>query len=152
MNKIASPTHAENPSAPTLDQIPVAQLKGVGSALAAKLARINIHSLQDLLFHLPLRYLDRTRVTAIGALQPGTYAVIEGEVRGCDVIIGRRRSLVVRLQDSSGTTSLRFYHFSNAQKQRLTNGTWLRVFGETRRGAAGLEFYHPEYDPLDDLS
>lgn len=152
MNKIASPAQAENQCVQTLDQIPVTQLKGVGAALAAKLAKINIHSVQDLLFHLPLRYMDRTRITPIGALQPGTYAVIEGEVRGCDFVIGRRRSLVVRLQDGSGTASLRFYHFSNAQKQRLTNGTWLRVFGETRRGAAGLEFYHPEYDPLDDLS
>jgi ATP-dependent DNA helicase RecG len=139
-------------SGPTLDQLPVSQLKGVGANLTAKLAKIGIHSLQDLLFHLPLRYLDRTRVTPIGALQPNTNAVIEGEVRACDVVMGRRRSLVVRLQDGTGTTSLRFYHFSNAQKQRLVNGTWLRVFGETRRGAAGLEFYHPEYDPLDEAS
>lgn len=131
------------------EQMPVTQLKGVGAVLLSKLAKIGIHTLQDLLFHLPLRYLDRTRITPIGALQPNSHAVIEGEVRVCDVVMGRRRSLVVRLQDGTGTTSLRFYHFSNAQKQRLTPGTWLRVFGETRRGAAGLEFYHPEYDLLE---
>lgn len=133
----------------TLDQIAVTALKGVGAQLALKLAKIGIHSLQDLLFHLPLRYMDRTRITPIGALEPNVNAVIEGEIRACDVVMGRRRSLVCRLQDSSGSINLRFYHFSNAQKQRLEIGTGLRAFGETRRGAAGLEMYHPEYDLLD---
>ena len=137
---------------PDLDRLAVTSLKGVGATLAAKLAKIGIFSLQDLLFHLPLRYMDRTRVTPIGALQPNLNAVIEGEVRACDVVMGRRRSLVCRLQDGTGTVSLRFYHFSNAQKQRLTAGTRLRVFGETRRGAAGLEIYHPEYDLLDEAT
>ncbi len=135
---------------PDLDRLAVTSLKGVGATLAAKLAKIGIFSLQDLLFHLPLRYMDRTRVTPIGALQPNLNAVIEGEVRACDVVMGRRRSLVCRVQDGTGTVSLRFYHFSNAQKQRLIAGTRLRIFGETRRGAAGLEIYHPEYDLLDD--
>ena len=118
---------------PDLDRLAVTSLKGVGATLAAKLAKIGIFSLQDLLFHLPLRYMDRTRVTPIGALQPNLNAVIEGEVRACDVVMGRRRSLVCRVQDGTGTVSLRFYHFSNAQKQRLIAGTRLRIFGETRR-------------------
>ncbi|RZA04733.1 MAG: DEAD/DEAH box helicase, partial [Moraxellaceae bacterium] len=136
----------------TLDKIPTSALKGVGNNLSAKLAKIGIFSLQDLLFHLPLRYMDRTRITSIGTLQPNINAVIEGDVRGCDIVFGKRRSLVVRLQDGTGTITLRFYHFNSAQKQRLSNGTQLRVFGETRRGAAGLEFYHPEYDVLDDAA
>jgi len=133
----------------TLDQIPVTALKGVGASLAAKLSKIGLFSIQDVLFHLPLRYMDRTRITPIGALQPNVNAVIEGEVRGCDIVFGKRRSMVCRIQDGTGTLTLRFYHFNNAQKQRLTNGTQLRVFGETRRGASGLEMYHPEYDLLD---
>jgi len=132
-----------------LDQVSVTALKGVGGKLAEKLGKLGIHTLQDLLFHLPLRYLDRTRVTPIGALQPNVNAVIEGEIRAVDVVYGRRRSLVCRLQDGSGTTTLRFYHFSGAQKQRLIPGTRLRCFGESRRGASGLEFYHPEYEFLD---
>jgi ATP-dependent DNA helicase RecG len=132
-----------------LDQVSVTALKGVGGKLAEKLGKLGINTLQDLLFHLPLRYLDRTRVTPIGALQPNVNAVIEGEIRAVDVVYGRRRSLVCRLQDGSGTTTLRFYHFSGAQKQRLTPGTRLRCFGESRRGASGLEFYHPEYEFLD---
>jgi len=136
----------------TLDQIPVTALKGVGASLAQKLAKIGLLTLQDILFHLPLRYMDRTRITPIGALQPNVNAVIEGEVRACDIVFGKRRSLVVRMQDSTGNITLRFYHFNAAQKQKLTQGTQLRVFGETRRGAAGLEFYHPEYDLLNEAA
>ncbi|UUA71468.1 ATP-dependent DNA helicase RecG [Cellvibrio sp. QJXJ] len=133
----------------TLDQIPVTAIKGVGAILAAKLAKIGLFSVQDILLHLPLRYLDRTRITPIGALQPNINAVLEAEVRACDVVFGKRRSLVCKVQDGTGTITLRFYHFNNAQKQRLVQGTRLRIFGETRRGAAGLEMYHPEYDELD---
>jgi ATP-dependent DNA helicase RecG len=98
-----------------------------------------------LLFHLPLRYQDRTRITPIGALQPGSDSMIEGEIKAADVVFGRRRSLVCRLQDGTGTITLRFFHFSAAQKQNLASGSRLRCFGEARRGASGLEIIHPEY-------
>ncbi len=128
-----------------LDQQAVTALKGVGPGLAAKLGKLGIHSVQDLLFHLPLRYQDRTRVTPIGALQPGMETVIEGTLRGADVVFGRRRSLLCRLQDNTGTVTLRFFHFSKAQQAALKPGDTLRCFGEVRRGAAGLELVHPEY-------
>lgn len=131
-----------------LSNVPVTTLKGVGDAMAEKLAKVGLENLQDLLFHLPLRYQDRTRVVPIGQLRPGQDAVIEGVVSGADVTMGKRRSLVVRLGDGSGTLSLRFYHFSNAQKEGLKRGTHLRCYGEARPGASGLEIYHPEYRAL----
>jgi len=140
------------PAVTSLEQVPVTALKGVGASLAAKLAKIGLFSVQDILLHLPLRYLDRTRVTPIGALQPNQTVVVEAEVRACDIVFGKRRSMVCRIQDGTGTISLRFYHFNGAQKQRLSQGTRLRVFGETRRGAAGLEIYHPEYELLDEAA
>ena len=133
-----------------LANVPVTALKGVGAALEEKLAKVGLENLQDILFHLPLRYQDRTRVTPIGALRPGQDAVVEGVVSGADVVMGKRRSLLVRLQDGSGTLSLRFYHFSQAQKENLKRGTHLRCYGEARPGASGLEIYHPEYRALND--
>lgn len=137
---------------------PVTQLRGVGPKLAAKLAEAGVHRVEDLLFHLPLRYQDRTRITPIGAATDGADVVIEGEVRVADIAFGRRRSLVVRLQDGTGTISLRFFHFSAAQKNALQAGTRLRCFGQVRRGAAGFEMYHPEYrqveagaEPIEDV-
>ena len=131
-----------------LSKVSVTALKGVGEAMAEKLAKVGLENLQDVLFHLPLRYQDRTRVVPIGQLRPGQDAVIEGVVSGTDVTMGKRRSLVVRLGDGSGVLSLRFYHFSNAQKEGLKRGTHLRCYGEARPGASGLEIYHPEYRAL----
>ena len=128
-----------------MHEVLVTELKGVGKALADKLARIGIRNLQDLLFHLPLRYQDRTRVTPIGSLQFGLDAVIQGTVIASDVVMGRRRSLVCRVHDGTGIASLRMFHFSAAQKLALKKGMTVRCFGEPRRGANGLEFYHPEY-------
>lgn len=133
-----------------LAAVPVTAIKGVGAALAEKLAKVGLETLQDLLFHLPLRYQDRTRIVPIGALRPGQDAVVEGTVTGADVVMGRRRSLLVRLHDGSGSLSLRFYHFSQAQKEGLKRGTQLRCYGEARPGASGLEIYHPEYRALSD--
>ncbi|MFK0312249.1 ATP-dependent DNA helicase RecG [Pseudomonas sp. NPDC090233] len=131
-----------------LSKVSVTALKGVGEAMAEKLAKVGLENLQDVLFHLPLRYQDRTRVVPIGALRPGQDAVIEGVVSGADVTMGKRRSLVVRLGDGTGLLSLRFYHFSNAQKEGLKRGTHVRCYGEARPGASGLEIYHPEYRAL----
>jgi ATP-dependent DNA helicase RecG len=128
-----------------LDDIPVTQLKGVGSALAEKLGKLGISSLQDLLFHLPHRYEDRTRITAMGSLRIGDVAVVEGEVMKTDIVMGRRRSLQVTLKDHSGFVSLRFFHFNAAQKNQLAEGTQVRCFGEVRAGRSGYELYHPEY-------
>ncbi|MDB3967488.1 ATP-dependent DNA helicase RecG, partial [Porticoccaceae bacterium] len=99
----------------SLDRLSVETLSGVGPALATKLKKLGLYSLQDLLFHLPLRYIDRTQISPIGGIQPMTEVVIEGEIRASDVVFGRRRSLVCRLQDHSGVVTLRFFHFNRAQ-------------------------------------
>ena len=128
----------------SLNDIPVTTLKGVGDALAKTLAKINIHSIQDLLFHLPMRYQDRTRVTPIATLQPNSDVVIQGTILAAEVVTGRRRSLLCRIGDGSGIINLRFFHFTAGQKNNLRPGTEIRCFGEPRRGATGLEIYHPE--------
>ncbi|MBT4928720.1 MAG: ATP-dependent DNA helicase RecG, partial [Cellvibrionales bacterium] len=136
-------------SSASLDQKSIRDLRGVGPQLSQKLSKIGLISLQDLVFHLPSRYIDRTKITPIGSLQPQTDVVLEGEVRASEVVFGRRRSLVCKLQDGTGTTVLRFFHFSRAQQERLKPGAKLRCFGEVRPGKFGLELYHPEYQHLD---
>ena len=128
----------------------IKELKGVGAAMAEKLAKLHIHTVQDALFHLPIRYQDRTRVVPIGQLRFGDEAVIEGEVSGCEIKMGKRRSLICRVRDHSGSLCLRFFHFNAAQKKQLEQSGRVRCFGEIRRGSTGFEMYHPEYTVLKD--
>jgi ATP-dependent DNA helicase RecG len=132
----------------SLEQMPVTQLRGVGPGIAAKLAKLDIVTVQDVLFHLPLRYQDRTQITAIGSTTQGMEVVIEATIAASDVVMARRRSLLCILQDGTGSISMRFFHFSGVQKRNLEAGARIRCFGEVRRGAAGLELYHPEYKVL----
>lgn len=132
-----------------LAHTPITVLKGVGPGLASKLEKLGLESLQDLLFHLPLRYEDRTRITAIRDLMVGTHTNIIGEITGNQIVQGKRRMLLVTLNDGTGVINLRFFHFSASQKNSLAVGTSIRCYGEINRGARSFEIVHPEYKPLD---
>lgn len=127
-------------------------LKGVGPSIAEKLKRLQIYSLQDVLFHLPLRYEDRTRVIPIGALQPGQQGLVEGIVEHSEIKYGgrSRRSLLCHFSDHSGAIVLRFFHFNRSQQQLLAPGSRLRCFGEIRYGVHRLEMIHPEFQRISD--
>ena len=129
----------------SLQQTPVAVIKGVGAKAAEKLSKLGIESVQDILFHLPLRYEDRTRIYAIADLMPLMHGTVLGEVVSSEIQLGRRRSWLVKIKDGSGYLTLRFFHFSAAQKNAVTPGVLLRCFGEAKRGPRGLEMLHPEY-------
>jgi len=120
-------------------------LTGVGKHIAGRLAHLGIHCVQDLLFHLPLRYQDRTRVYPIGTLTAGDHVVLEGTLESVThPKVGRTR-LLCQLRDPSGRIQLRFFHANATQRQSLQPGCKLRCFGEVRRGTHGLEMIHPEY-------
>ena len=133
---------------PTLSD-PVDTLKGVGPRVGEHLRRLGIRQVQDLLFHLPHRYIDRTRLVPIGSLRPGDSALCQGTVELVQKPAGRRRSLLCRISDGTGAITLRFFHFSRAQQAGLKQGMNLRCWGQTRRVNQGLEMVHPEYRRVD---
>lgn len=128
-----------------LDKIPVIELKGVGAKMAEKLAKLNLHSVQDLLFHLPSRYQDRTTIYAAQDLFPHLHGTIEGEIVSCDVTFSKRKIMSCKVNDGTGIITLVFFHFSAGQKNSFTTGKTIRAFGEFRRGRGGYEVVHPEY-------
>ena len=130
---------------------PVTVLTGVGIRLQEKLERIGIRVIQDLLFHLPHRYIDRTVLTSIGALCSGNSAYIQGEIEHTQVRYGNRRSLLCRVSDGTGAIALRFFHFSKRQEKGLQRGLSIRCYGQIRRGPSSLEMIHPEYHMLRDI-
>ena len=133
-----------------LSQVPLSTLKGVGPSLAEKLEKIGLLSVQDMLFHLPLRYEDKTRVTTVRDLLVGTSTNIIGEITDNQITHGKRRMLVVTLHDGTGSIQLCFFSFSASQKNSLAIGKTIRCYGEVKRGPRGYQIVHPEYKSLDD--
>ena len=134
----------------SLANLAIVHLKGVGAKTAALLEKLGLHSVQDILFHLPLRYEDRTRVCPIADTWPAQQVSVQGVVQSSEITFGKRRSWVIVLRDGSGSITLRFFHFSAAQKNAVEPGVTLRCFGEIKRGMRGVEMLHPEYKIIKD--
>lgn len=128
-----------------LDGVPLTALSGVGAAISEKLSRIGINNVQDLLFHLPLRYEDRTRITPIIDLRPENYATIEGIVQLTEVQFGKRPILSTTLSDGTSKITLKFFNFNAGMKNSLAAGVRIKAFGEVKRGRYMAEIHHPEY-------
>ncbi len=120
-------------------------LPGIPPTAAAKLAKLGIRTRADLVLHLPLRYEDETRLTAIADALPGVPVQIEAEITDSSLQYRPRRQLVVRVRDASGDLVLRFLNFYPSQVKQLAPGRRLRLFGESRGGFLGEEMVHPRY-------
>ncbi|MEG2357663.1 ATP-dependent DNA helicase RecG [Acinetobacter sp.] len=120
------------------------QLQGAGNAAAALLEKLNIFTTDDLLFHLPRDYEDRSTIIAMNQLTAGRSYLLEGTVKSVDFPPGKRKSMAALLEDDFGKVTLRFYHVYKGITDRAKIGSRLRAFGEVRVGARGLEMYHPE--------
>lgn len=127
-------------------------LTGVGPTIAAKLAKCGIFTIQDLLFHLPYKYQDRTRITPIQDLRSNEWCVIAGHVCKTEIKYGKRMMLNCYVEDKTGVVKLRFFHFNKQQIQALNNSTMIRAFGEVRGFNNHLEIIHPEYQLIDQES
>jgi len=142
----ARSAHAFTPIAADPGLSPIGTLPGVGPALAATLAKLGLERVQDLWFHLPLRYEDKTRVTAIAELRAGERAQVLGTVEAVERGFRYRPQLKVAIgDDSRQTLLLRFFHFHRAQAEQLRPGLRVLCYGEVRHGAQGLEMVHPQY-------
>lgn len=128
-----------------LEGVPLTALSGVGAAISEKLSRIGINNVQDLLFHLPMRYEDRTRITPIIDLRPESYATIEGIVQLTEVQFGKRPILSTTLSDGTSKITLKFFNFNAGMKNSLAAGVRVKAFGEVKRGRYMAEIHHPEY-------
>lgn len=124
--------------------IPIAQLSKITAQTAQQLQRLGLSSSDDLLFHLPRDYEDRSTRIPIADAQLGRTVLLQGEVKSHEFAAGKRRSLAVQLSDGSGRITLRFYHVYSALLEKLAVGKVVRVFGEVRLGVRGAELYHPE--------
>jgi len=124
---------------------PLTALKGVGPALARTLERLGACRVEDLLFLLPLRYEDRTRLVNLGEVRPGDRCLVSGEVQHRETVYRGRRSLLVHIADDTGEITLRFFYFTRQQQAQFQEGVRVSCYGDVRPGSRGLEIIHPEY-------
>lgn len=114
-----------------------------------RFARRSLYTLNDLLFHLPSRYQDKTRVVPIAGLRSGDHALLKGKLTHCQVHHARQAVLSCTIEDENSVLSLRFFHFKKQQvvglQKALQQGKWLSCFGEVKYGRHSLEIIHPEY-------
>lgn len=127
---------------------PVAGWEGVDAGCAARLERLGIRRIEDLLFHLPLRYEDRSRVLPLGSVRPGQSALVSGVIELAEVAGGRRRRLLCRISDGTGSLTLQFFHFYPSQRKRLHSGVRLLCYGEVRPGPVDPQMIHPQWQVL----
>ena len=122
----------------------------ISPATLAKLAKLGIHHRADLLLHLPLRYEDETHLAPIATVQPGVTVQVQGTITHSEIAFRPRRTLVCRMQDSSGELYLRFLNFYPSQQKQLAVGRQIRAIGEVRMGHYGAEMVHPKCRAVED--
>lgn len=128
------------------------EYKAFSKPLLANLHKLGIHTLHALILHLPLRYLDETRITSIRDIRLGDAVQIEGEIVHAEVTYKPRKALIARLEDGSGQITLRFLHFYPSQIAAVAVGKTLRVYGEVRHGFFGYEMVHPQCKAVSEKS
>ena len=105
--------------------------------------RLGLRGDWDYALHLPLHYVDETRITPIAELREGRVAVVQARVLQAELMAARRRVLRVQVEDDSGRLELRFFHFYPGWQRNYAPGRLLRIRGEPRRGLFGFEIVHP---------
>ncbi len=130
---------------------PLTVIKGVGPKLAERLARRGLCTVEDLLYFLPLRYEDRSRMKKIRELTPGASEVTSGEVLASgEVYYGRRRVFEMAVGDGSSILKLKWFHFRPSFKNRFKNGQKVVLFGQVSMFGGHKEMIHPDVELMDE--
>lgn len=134
-------------------ETPVQFLKTVGPARMRALARLDIHTVGDLLAHYPRRYFDRTRTDPIGRILPGQNVTVSGEV----LTSGERRTRrggslqTVSVGDDTGVLFCVWFNQSYLLKQ-FRSGRKVMVSGTVQAHAGKKQIAHPDFEILDEAN
>lgn len=130
---------------------PLSFVKGVGPKLAERLAKKGLATVEDLLYFLPLRYEDRSRMKRIRELTPGVSESTAGEVLAIgEARYGRRRVLEMAVGDGSDILQVKWFNFGPHIKKRFKNGQKLILFGQVSVFGSRKEMVHPDIEIADD--
>ena len=129
---------------------PLSHLKGVGPNLSKKLHRLNLHTIEDLLYFLPHRYEDRRTIKTIAQLPINETSLFKGVIRSADEVQigrGKKRVFEVLVEDDSGQILLKWFHYRlDWMKRRYQHGSQVFVVGEVKFFSSHREVLHPEVE------
>ncbi|MFN4255091.1 MAG: ATP-dependent DNA helicase RecG [Saprospiraceae bacterium] len=128
-------------------------LKGVGPQRADALKlELGIHTLRDLLFHFPFRYIDRTKFHRIADCRTeGEQIQVRGTLRKLETLgEGRARRLVGTLRDDSGGLELVWFQSIQYLERSLKVGKEYVAFGRLNEFNGRFSLPHPEMEELTD--
>ena len=126
----------------------VSTIKGVGEKLSSTLSKLGIKTIEDLLFHFPIGYQDRTILKKIAELEPNQDFVVQGVIEKVSQTFVPRKMLLVKIKDNTGHLYLRFFYYFPGLRNVFKEGTSIQVSGSSRLGRYGLETVHPEYEKV----
>ena len=132
---------------------PLQFLKGVGPRRAADLARVGLHTIEDLLFRFPLRYEDRSRMQPIASVKPGTRASVTGRIVHTALRTTRRPGFKIFeaiVSDDSGSILVNWLN-QPYLRDVFKAGQHVVLYGAAdMRGHGGLQITNPDHEILDD--
>ena len=143
-------SHSDNPL-----QDPLQFVKGVGPKRSMLLQKLYLSTIGDMLFFLPFRYEDRSRVKKISELTAGEQATFTGKILNTGTFrIGRRKKIFeIILQDESGVIRAKWFQFNEKYMLgKYQAGQSLILSGKpafNRKSGAGLEIIHPDTDIME---
>ena len=111
-----------------------------------KLKKLGILNSFDLLLHLPLRYIDETKIELIKNITPGLMYQVEAKIISIEVSYRPRKNLTVYVKDISGDLKLRFMNFYPSQIKEFEEGKIIRIYGEIKLNTFLFEMIHPKYE------
>ena len=124
----------------------VTTVKGVGEKVSLNLNKLGIQTIEDLLFHFPINYQDRTKLNKIASLEPDQEFVVQGVIEKVSQTFVPRKMLLVKIKDTTGHIYLRFFYYFPGLRNVFKEGSKIQVAGISRLGRYGLETIHPDYE------
>jgi ATP-dependent DNA helicase RecG len=132
----------------SFSEVPVDLVKGVGEAKKKALLQEGIATVEDLLYYLPRRYLDRS-VREMTFLEEGQ-ATLVVQVKSSFLAHGRRSRLMAQVRTLQGhPLTLVFFHGIPYYRYALKSDAYLAVSGRIEKFGGGFQMIHPEIETLD---
>ena len=129
-------------------------LPGVGPQRAAVLNKeLSLHSLHDLLYYFPYKYVDRSRLYYIHEIDGNMpYIQLKGEILSFETFgEGRQRRLVAHFSDGTGVVDLVWFQGIKYLLGRYKVHTEYIVFGKPTVFNGRINVAHPDIDPAEGL-